>query len=188
MKQTLKIVLGITCITILTLIIGCADAIPLRIHDGKDDNDISKVENLIAQFIIEKGFKNSVIYIADDSNQASENMLSGAVDLVNKRTADTLTVDYTKISIAGKYYYLTTLDESVPEIISFLQKFQINDKIIAESIDFADYNSTDLDAAVLYFLRNYQSIWKTWASNSVYERVKAEVNMQIDLHPQKEIF
>ncbi|MDA0713381.1 MAG: hypothetical protein O2897_05295 [bacterium] len=179
MKQILKIVFAITCVSALTLLSGCAEPLPLKIYDGNEDSDVSKVENLLAQFIIENGYDNSVIYVAHSTNEAIQNLLSGSVDLVNANTVNDITADYKVISKAGNFYYLTSLDKSAPQIIAFLNKFKPDEEGIKESITFADEHSADSDAAVWYYLINNQSKWKTAVTDNAYEKAKEAVKNKI---------
>ena len=67
----------------------------------------------------------------------------------------------------------SSLPKRAPEVVEFLKKYEtsqaIHNKILAYMLD---TKATAEDGAI-WFLKNYESVWTTWVSSDVAQKVKA---------------
>ncbi len=68
-----------------------------------------------------------------------------------------------------------TLPKDAPDVVEFLKKYEttldINNKFLAYMQD----NKATTDAAAVWFLKNYESLWTGWVSADVAAKVKASL-------------
>ena len=63
--------------------------------------------------------------------------------------------------------------EGNPVVVEFLKKYATTQALNNKVLAYMQENKTDTDAAAIWFLKNYESVWTQWVSSSVAAKVKA---------------
>jgi len=79
-------------------------------------------------------------------------------------------------AVAVKIYANAKLPNKAPEIVEFLKKYETTQAMANKFLAFMQESQADTDAAAMWFLKNYESIWTGWVPEDVASKVRKALN------------
>ncbi len=59
-----------------------------------------------------------------------------------------------------------------PEIVEFLNKFEMNSDVISETLAYMTDEGVEAEQAAIWFLKEKQDVWTAWVSKEIAEKIK----------------
>ncbi len=66
----------------------------------------------------------------------------------------------------------SSLLDRAPEVVEFLRNYETTAAMANAALAYMEENETDAEAAAVYFLQEYESVWTQWVSSDVASKVK----------------
>jgi glycine betaine/proline transport system substrate-binding protein len=63
------------------------------------------------------------------------------------------------------------LDDDFPLVYEFLKNYETSTEITNAALAYMQENSKEADEAAIWFLLNYEDLWKTWVPEDVYQKI-----------------